>query len=53
MLTGSLLQKDRRLFQELLQSDHFTLKHCFATENWIASGANVITGKGTIPGQDK
>jgi RNA methyltransferase, TrmH family len=42
---GVFVAEGPKIVSELLQADHFTLKHCFATENWIASNQAAIQGR--------
>jgi len=42
---GVFVAEGPKIVSELLQSDRFTLKHCFATENWIASSQTILQGR--------
>jgi TrmH family RNA methyltransferase len=42
---GVFVAEGPKIVSELLQSDHFTLKHCFATENWIVSNQTILQGR--------
>ena len=39
---GVFVAEGPKIVSELLQSDQFTLKHCFATENWIVSNQSIL-----------
>jgi tRNA G18 (ribose-2'-O)-methylase SpoU len=42
---GVFVAEGPKIVSELLQSDCFTLKHCFATENWIISNQMLLQGR--------
>ncbi len=42
---GVFVAEGPKIVSELLQSDRFALKHCFATENWIVSNQMLLQGR--------